>query len=75
MKFPGQNYIIAVTKVEYAASVADKTVYLATEFKFIGLKCKDTAEDAVKSANQRDQSLSSRGFLTSEPFTFPLSMT
>lgn len=47
-KMQNQNYIIAVTKVEYAAAIADKNIYLATEFKFVGLKCKDSSEDAVR---------------------------
>jgi hypothetical protein len=47
MKLQNQNYIIAVTKVEYAAAIADRNIYLATEFKFVGLKCKDSTDDAV----------------------------
>lgn len=47
VKLQNQNYIVAVTKVEYAAAIAERNVYLATEFKFVGLKCKETTEDAV----------------------------
>lgn len=36
-----------MTKVEYAAAIAERNVYLATEFKFVGLKCKEASEDAV----------------------------
>ena len=42
-----QKYIIAVTKAEFAANLAGKNIYLATEFTFIGLNLKDQADDAV----------------------------
>ena len=34
-----ENYLIAVTKSRKVASVLDQEIYLATEFKFIGLNC------------------------------------
>lgn len=47
MELQSQNYLVAVTRAEFAANIAGRNVYLAAEFKFIGLGMKDSAEDAV----------------------------
>ena len=52
VEFQSQNYLLAVTRAEFAANVAGKSVYLASEFKFIGLAIKDPIEDAVLVSNK-----------------------
>jgi hypothetical protein len=42
-----QNYLVIVTKAEFSANIADRYVYLATEFKFVPLGFQDPAEDEV----------------------------
>jgi hypothetical protein len=49
VELQSQNYLVAVTRAEFAANIAGRNVYLASEFKFIGLAMKDSAEDAVGS--------------------------
>jgi hypothetical protein len=51
IELQSQNYLLAVTKAEFAANIAGKSVYLASEFKFIGLAAKDPVEDAVVPAD------------------------
>lgn len=48
VELQSQNYLLAVTRAEFAANIAGKSVYLASEFKFIGLAAKDPLDDAVK---------------------------
>lgn len=47
IELQSQNYLLAVTRAEFAANIAGKNVYLASEFKFIGLGMKDPVEDTV----------------------------
>lgn len=47
IELQSQNYLLAVTRAEFAANIAGKSVYLASEFKFIGLGVKDPIDDAV----------------------------
>jgi hypothetical protein len=52
VEFQSQNYLLAVTRAEFAANIAGKSVYLASEFKFIGLAIKDPSGDAVVISNR-----------------------
>lgn len=47
VELQAQNYLVAVTRAEFAANIAGRNVYLASEFKFVGLGMKDSSEDAV----------------------------
>ena len=48
IELQSQNYLLAVTRAEFAANIAGRNVYLASEFKFIGLSMKDMMDDAVR---------------------------
>lgn len=48
IELQSQNYLLAVTKAEFAANISGKSVHLASEFKFIGLGLKDPVDDAVR---------------------------
>lgn len=60
VELQSQNYLLAVTRAEFAASIAGKSVYLASEFKFIGLGLKDPVDDAVGSWSFSTRSACSR---------------
>ena len=47
VELQSQSYLVAVTQAEFAANITGKNIYLATEFKFIGLSLKDSKEDVV----------------------------
>ena len=47
IELQSQNYLIAITKAEFAANIAGCNAYVASEFKFIGLDLKDVLEDGV----------------------------
>lgn len=47
IELQSQSYLLAVTKAEFAANIAGRNIYMAAEFKFIGLGFKDNLEDSV----------------------------
>jgi phosphatidylinositol 4-phosphatase len=47
VKLQVQTYLVVVTKAEFAANIVDRYVYRATEFVFVPLSFKDSAEDEV----------------------------
>ena len=62
MELQSQNYLVAVTRAEFAANIAGRNVYLASEFKFVGLAMKDSVEDAVIPNDQYAISMFERYF-------------
>ena len=49
IELESQSYLLAVTKAEFAANIAGRNIYMAAEFKFVGLAFKETLEDSVDS--------------------------
>lgn len=47
VELQSQSYLLVATKAEFAANIAGRNIYLAAEFKFIGLSFKDSLEDLV----------------------------
>lgn len=47
IELQNQNYLVVVTKADFAANVAGRNTYLATEFKFIGLGFRSETDDQV----------------------------
>ena len=47
VELQSQSFLLAVTKAEFAANITGRNIYIAAEFKFIGLGFKESLEDAV----------------------------
>jgi hypothetical protein len=66
-----QSYLIIVTKAEFSANIADRHVYVATEFLFVPLGFQDPAEDKVGSAHQAYIDMFQKIFTTNSLYFSP----